>query len=120
MNISSLPRPDSNYLWGRILEDALAEALGSRGWQLVDRRYRCPFGEIDLLVSGEAGVLLLIEVKSLSRRSLIGGRLGKSQKHRLRRSYQYIQGIWRGPVAFFLAMIETNGEVLWFDGEILS
>ena len=53
--------------WGRRGEDSAAAWLALRGYRIVERNARAPFGEIDA-VAIHAGFLCLIEIKA--RRSL--------------------------------------------------
>ena len=45
-------------------EDAVADALKRRGYRILERQYRCRWGEIDLIVWSPEGVLCFVEVKS--------------------------------------------------------
>ena len=45
-------------------EDAVAEALERRGYRILERQYRCRWGEIDLIAWAPEGVLCFVEVKS--------------------------------------------------------
>jgi len=45
-------------------EDAVAAALARRGYRIVERQYRCRWGEIDLIAWAPEGVLCFVEVKS--------------------------------------------------------
>jgi putative endonuclease len=48
---------------GRRGEDLAAEYLKLRGYRIIERNYRCPFGEIDIVArQGEA--IVFIEVKT--------------------------------------------------------
>jgi putative endonuclease len=102
------------------LEDSMAEALRSNLWHILGQRVRCPYGEVDIIARHPSGFYLVLEVKSISHRNYIVTRLTLSQKRRLARAYLYYQGLFKDNVFFYLAMIETNGEVLWFDAQILS
>jgi putative endonuclease len=56
---------------GRSAEDAAMRFLQARGLDLVERNYRCRFGEIDLIMS-EADTLVFVEVRMRSS-SAFGG-----------------------------------------------
>jgi putative endonuclease len=55
---------------GRAGEDVAAAYLRSKGMHVIDRNWRCPIGEIDL-VAVDGGCLVVCEVKT--RRSRIAG-----------------------------------------------
>lgn len=55
--------PDPRHLLGRAAEDAVARWLTSAGWTLLERRWRCPAGELDLVLCDPAGALVGMEVK---------------------------------------------------------
>ena len=50
-------------------EDAVAAALVRRGYRLLERQYRCRWGELDLIVQSPAGILCFVEVKTRSGRT---------------------------------------------------
>ena len=45
-------------------EAAVAEALERRGYRVLERQFRCRWGEIDLIAWAPEGVLCFVEVKS--------------------------------------------------------
>lgn len=47
-------------------EDAVAEALERRGCEILERQYRCRWGEIDLIARTPSGILCFVEVKTRS------------------------------------------------------
>lgn len=47
---------------GTVYEERAAEYLRSQGYGILERNFRCRFGEIDLIAE-EAGVLVFVEVK---------------------------------------------------------
>lgn len=54
---------DEKGRWG---EDAAASYYASRGFQILERNFHCPFGEIDLIV-GRGDCLRFVEVKARTR-----------------------------------------------------
>lgn len=44
-------------------EAAAARYLGNRGYTVLDRQWRCRFGELDLVARSSEGVLCFVEVK---------------------------------------------------------
>ncbi len=57
---------------GALAEEAAAEFLTGRGFRLLERSYRCRFGEIDLIVS-DGRTLVVVEVRYRRNKSF-GGR----------------------------------------------
>src|SRR5512133_2228070 len=48
---------------GKHGEDLAVAWLAGAGYRIIERNYRCPFGEIDI-VAEEGGTLVFVEVKS--------------------------------------------------------
>ena len=55
-------------------EAAVADALERRGCAILERQYRCRWGEIDLIVRDPEGVLCFVEVKTRSTRAIAAPR----------------------------------------------
>ncbi len=55
-------------------EEAVAAALERRGYAVLERQYRCRWGEIDLIVHSPDGVLCFVEVKTRSGSALAAPR----------------------------------------------
>lgn len=51
---------------GKIGEDIASDFLTNKGFKIITRNYRKPYGEIDIVVKDQIGVLRFIEVKSVS------------------------------------------------------
>lgn len=51
---------------GRIGEDIAANYLKKHGFEIVDRNYRKPYGEIDIVARGRGGKIHFVEVKTVS------------------------------------------------------
>lgn len=51
-------------------EDAAASWLEKRGCAIVERQYRCRWGEIDLIARTAEGILCFVEVKTRSARAI--------------------------------------------------
>jgi putative endonuclease len=59
-----MPRKPSLTLnTGQAGEDWVAEWLTQQGWQMIARRWRCPWGELDLVMQ-TANTLVFVEVKT--------------------------------------------------------
>ncbi|MDR2253976.1 MAG: YraN family protein [Bifidobacteriaceae bacterium] len=51
---------------GRYGERVAANYLALRGWRVLERNWRCRFGEIDLVAQPEPGSVVFVEVKTRS------------------------------------------------------
>lgn len=75
---------------GKIGEDIACEYLTEKGYQILDRNYRKPWGEIDIIAKAPERTLVFVEVKSLKTGALEGlkpeDHLTKSKLQKLRRS----------------------------------
>jgi putative endonuclease len=83
---SADPRRDDTASRGRTGEDATARVYASRGYRVLERNWRCPLGEIDLVVEGP-DVLVFCEVKTRTGVAFGGGyeAVTWSKRRRLRR-----------------------------------
>ncbi len=54
---------------GRIGEDIASQFLERKGFKIIARNYRKPWGEIDIIAE-KAGIVRFVEVKAVSRESL--------------------------------------------------
>ncbi|MDR2454414.1 MAG: YraN family protein [Bifidobacteriaceae bacterium] len=57
---------DARRALGRYGEAVAAAYLEAQGWQLVDRNWRCRWGEVDLVAQPEPGTVVFVEVKTRS------------------------------------------------------
>lgn len=76
--------------WG---ERVAAQYLNQRGFSIVESNYRCPYGEIDLIVQGW-GFLAFVEVKlrKSARYGAPAEYVGKSKQGKLRKTaLHYLQ-----------------------------
>ena len=76
--------PDPRHWLGRAAEDAVASWLAAAGWTLLERRWRCPSGELDLVLNDPSGALVGMEVK-LRRTSRAGSGAESVDRRRVRR-----------------------------------
>jgi putative endonuclease len=76
--------PDPRHWLGRAGEDAVAAWLAAAGWTPLERRWRCPSGELDLVLRDPSGALVGVEVK-LRRTSRAGSGAESVDRRRLRR-----------------------------------
>lgn len=45
-------------------EQAAARYLAARGWEILERNWRCPYGEADIVARDVDGTVVLVEVKT--------------------------------------------------------
>lgn len=69
---------------GRRWEAAVGEFLQGRGLTIIARGYRCRLGELDLVCSDDA-TLVIVEVKARSSRTLVNAKesVGRGKQRRL-------------------------------------
>lgn len=72
---------------GRAAEWLCCWSLRLRGWRIVERGWRCPAGEIDILAR-RGRVLAVIEVKSRSQVEDAAAALTRRQRRRIARAAQ--------------------------------
>lgn len=61
-------RSVSNYPdFGALGEDLVAQWLEEQGWVILHRRWRCRWGELDIIAENDSNLLLFVEVKTRSR-----------------------------------------------------
>src|SRR5579862_6099400 len=49
---------------GRGGESLAATWLGAHGYRVIERNWRCPYGELDLIAQDDTGTLIGVEVKT--------------------------------------------------------
>jgi putative endonuclease len=76
--------PDPRHALGERGEAAAAAWLASRGWTILARRWRCQYGELDLVALDPDHVLVAVEVK-LRRGARAGDPLESVDRRRLAR-----------------------------------
>jgi putative endonuclease len=76
--------PDPRHDLGRRAEEAVARWLVASGWTLLDRRWRCSAGELDLVLRDPAGAVVGVEVK-LRRTGRAGSGAESVDRRRVRR-----------------------------------
>ncbi len=101
-----------------------AEHLKNRGWTLLERNYRTPYGELDL-VARKGGTLLFVEVKT--RTSEAFGMPEEAitpvkAEHLLNAARHYLQqhpefdGTWRVDVCAIQGQPgHTGTQIAWFE-----
>ena len=84
--------PEPRHVLGKAGEEAAVHYLGQHGYQILERNYRCRFGEIDL-IARDGKTLAFVEVKT--RRSLKYGPAAaavtvQKQRHLIKASQLYL------------------------------
>ena len=97
---------------GRHAEDLAADFLRQRGLELVERNYRCRFGEIDL-IARDGATLVFVEVR-LRASAAFGGAAasitGAKRGKLLRAARHYLAGSARMPACRFDALLVTGAD----------
>ena len=95
-------------------ESAVADWLERRGCAILERQYRCRWGEIDLVARDPGGVVCFVEVKSRSPRAIAPPReavtAAKQRKLRDAASWYLAQTGWDGPCRFDVAEVYPADE----------
>ena len=52
-------------LVGKLGEDIACDYLKGRGFKILDRNFRKPWGEIDIIAKDKSGILVFVEVKAM-------------------------------------------------------
>ena len=95
---------------GEAAENLAAAYLQRAGLKLVERNYRCRFGEIDL-IARDGATLVFVEVRMRSSERFGGAAasITRAKQHKLLRTARhYLAGIARAPQCRFDAML-ING-----------
>ena len=77
-------------------ENAACEYLKKQGYEIVERNYSCPIGEIDVISRDRDGVVVFVEVKTLRREGVYrpGDNLSPRQMRRnFRAALRYYRAI---------------------------
>ncbi|MFQ5736995.1 MAG: YraN family protein [Thermodesulfobacteriota bacterium] len=98
---------------GRNGEREAARALKRHGYRIIEKNYRCRYGEIDI-VAEQAGVLCFIEVKTRGSDRFGSPKEGvdyRKQRHITRASSMYLaeSGFTDRDVRFDVVSIELTG-----------
>ena len=113
-----LAKPQAQHIKdGNAAEDAAADFLQQKGLKLIARNFRCPYGEIDLIMQ-DGKTLVFIEVRLRSSSNFGGAAMSitQSKQQKLKRSaerYMQLHGecAWRFD-AILMQSINT-GTIEW-------
>lgn len=103
-----------NHAAGRMAEDGAAAFYARRGGRILARRWRCQWGEIDLIVALD-DVVVFVEVKSARTHEQAAWRLGRPQMDRIcAAATAYCAHLEQGlltPMRFDAALVDGTGRV---------
>ena len=104
----------ANIKKGREGEELAVRFLKKSGYGIVERNYRCPYGEIDI-IARDGKVLVFVEVKART-----SGAFGlpkesvdrRKQRHIIKASADYLakNGLAESPARFDVVSIEIDGK----------
>lgn len=102
---------------GALAEDAAAEFLAGRGLKLLERNYRCRFGEIDLVLR-DGRTLVFVEVRYRKDRSFGGAAesITSAKREKLLRAARHYMAAHREfPACRFDAVLLNgdSGDIDW-------
>ncbi len=113
-----LTKPQAKHLKeGSAAEDAAADFLQQKGLKLIARNFRCPHGEIDLIMQ-DGKTLVFIEVRLRSSNSFGGAAMSitPSKQQKLKRSaerYMQIHGECACRFDAILMQTINTGAIEW-------
>jgi len=99
---------------GRLGEDAAATFLTKEGYKIVERNFRCPLGEIDI-VAVDKGVLVFVEVKTRSSNKfgLPEEAVNRRKQHQMAKTAQFYisrKKLFNSPARFDVVAVILSGE----------
>jgi putative endonuclease len=101
---------------GRDAESRAADFLHAQGLRIVERNWRCRFGEIDL-VARDGGTLVFVEVRARASRSHGGAAesISTAKRRRLTATANFYLARCRiqQPCRFDALLIEAEGRIEW-------
>lgn len=124
MSVGSAKKPFSGTTRerGESAEDAALAYLEGAGMRLLHRNYRTPGrggGEIDLIMRGEGGTLVFIEVRARARAGFGGAAASVSytkQRRIIFAAYHYLRRFRAPPPCRFDVVAIEAGHIEWIPG----
>lgn len=111
---------------GRMADKLVALRLRLNGWKPLKLRYRCPYGEIDLIMQ-KPGKLLFVEVKYTSQASDDELEKVLPQARQQRRIYDTAQHflstypeLSQVEMQLFIALVRPYGRIKFIDGHFFD
>lgn len=108
-------RPDRRRATGREAEEAAACHLRARGFDIVERNWRCRAGEIDL-IANDNGALVFVEVRSRRNPSRFGTAVEavtprkQAQVRSVAQYYLAMKKIAARPIRFDVVAVTFDGQ----------
>lgn len=106
---------------GWIAERRAEAFLRAEGLRLVQRNFRKPYGEIDL-IARDGDELVFVEVRKRSHMGFADGAESidrRKQRRLLRTAEAFLQQSgWNGPVRFDVLVLDASDRVEWLQGAI--
>lgn len=104
-------RRDPRQLLGKLGEDAAAEYLRRRGYDILARNVRSSLGEIDLVALDGDGVVVFVEVKTRRRGSALEAVDRRKQRRltALARAFLARAGWLERPARFDVVAVDAGG-----------
>ena len=97
---------------GRLGEDYVCQQLTLRGWDVLQRNYRCPFAELDIVAKDPHGNLAIVEVKTRTSFSWLDGYdcIGRKQLRRLAQACLFLgeRNFCSHPARLDLALVKSS------------
>jgi Holliday junction resolvase-like predicted endonuclease len=110
MSRQHLKPKDPRHQLGEESENTVVKYFEQKNFALKARRWRTPFGEIDLLLQSKAEGLWLVEVKSVG--AFAGETvISRAQEKRLQRAAEYVFGLMGEFPHCVLAAVNHEGQV---------
>jgi putative endonuclease len=99
---------------GRLGEELATRRLRSLGYEILERNYRCPLGEIDV-VARDGDVLVFVEIKTRKNRPLgeakeAVNRRKQGQLSKVALAYLKSKKLWDAKARFDVVAIGIGGE----------
>jgi putative endonuclease len=97
---------------GKRGEDYVCQQLTLRGWKVLQRNYRSPFAELDIVAKDPHGNLAIVEVKTRTSFSWLGGYdcIGRKQLRRRAQACLYLgeRNSSSHPARLDLALVKSS------------
>lgn len=103
----------STYDKGLQAEEKVLQLLTKNKYEILYHRYKTPFAEVDIILRGSRGQVVLLEVKQRSGELNDQPVVGAVQRRRLRRAAQLFIELGE-EVELWLATVDKNNQIKFF------